>query len=71
MYVCVCLVHPVVFAQFFFSCSELKHVECVMRDNVAVVRLNSPNNKVTMLVRFGCRVAQSVVCIHVYTHCTV
>ena len=27
-------------------CSERKHVECVMKDNVAVVRLNSPNNKV-------------------------
>ena len=26
--------------------SERKHVECVMKDNVAVVRLNSPNSKV-------------------------
>ncbi|CAI8032170.1 hypothetical protein GBAR_LOCUS18212 [Geodia barretti] len=26
--------------------SHLKHVECVMKDNVAVVRLNSPDNKV-------------------------
>ena len=29
-----------------FVCSERTHVECVMKDNVAVVRLNSPNNKV-------------------------
>ena len=34
---CVCCV---------FVSPELKHVQCVMRDNVAVVRLNSPDNKV-------------------------
>ena len=29
-----------------FFLADLKHVECVMKDNVAVVRLNSPDNKV-------------------------
>lgn len=31
-----------------FAASGRKHVECVMKDSVAVVRLNSPDNKVSV-----------------------